>query len=209
MCDFYSSLSDKALAKETILEAKRLGFSDEDIAKAIKISPLEIRKFRVKEGLRPIFNQVKTGSMPYFYSSYHNEARQFNGNIEKEKSLIVLGSGPIRIGQGIEFDYSTVHAAWALKESGYKAIIINNNPETVSTDYFTSDRLYFEPLSEEEVWEIYQLERPEGILVQFGGQTAINLVDFIENEGCQSWGLVLLISLAWKTANNLTQVWSY
>lgn len=183
MCDFYSSLSDKALAKETILEAKRLGFSDEDIAKAIKISPLEIRKFRVKEGLRPIFNQVKTGSMPYFYSSYHNEARQFSGNIEKEKSLIVLGSGPIRIGQGIEFDYSTVHAAWALKESGYKAIIINNNPETVSTDYFTSDRLYFEPLSEEEVWEIYQLERPEGILVQFGGQTAINLVDFIENEG--------------------------
>ena len=96
--------------------------------------------------------------------------------------MMVLGSGPIRIGQGIEFDYSTVHAAWTLKEHGYQAVIVNNNPETVSTDNYTSDRLYFEPLGEEEVWEIYQVEKAEGIFVQFGGQTAINLAEFIHKE---------------------------
>ena len=109
---------------------------------------------------------------PYFYGTYEEE----NESIRTEKeSVIVLGSGPIRIGQGVEFDYATVHSVWAIKEAGYEAIIINNNPETVSTDFSISDKLYFEPLTIEDVMHIVDLEQPKGVVVQFGGQTAINL----------------------------------
>src|SRR5690606_21713172 len=109
---------------------------------------------------------------PYYYSTYESE----NESIPTGKpKVIVLGSGPIRIGQGIEFDYSTVHAVWAIQDAGYEAVIINNNPETVSTDFNTSDRLYFEPLFFEDVMNIIELEKPVGVIVQFGGQTAINL----------------------------------
>lgn len=110
--------------------------------------------------------------VPYFYSSYEEENESI---VSDKKKIIVLGSGPIRIGQGVEFDYSTVHAIWSIRNAGYEAIIINNNPETVSTDYTTSDKLYFEPLTVEDVMNVIELEKPFGIVVSLGGQTAINL----------------------------------
>ncbi|MCK9905959.1 carbamoyl phosphate synthase large subunit, partial [Frankia sp. Cpl3] len=121
-------------------------------------------------------------------SSYEQEDERIETN---KKRVIVLGSGPIRIGQGIEFDYATVHAVWALKEAGYEAIIINNNPETVSTDFNTSDRLYFEPLYIEDVMNIIDKEKPEGVIVQFGGQTAINLADKLAKRGVRILGTSL------------------
>ena len=125
---------------------------------------------------------------PYFYGTYEDE----NESIRSEKeSVIVLGSGPIRIGQGVEFDYATVHSVWAIKEAGYEAIIINSNPETVSTDFSISDKLYFEPLTIEDVMHIVDLEQPKGVVVQFGGQTAINLADKLEANGVKILGTTL------------------
>ena len=125
---------------------------------------------------------------PYFYGTYEDE----NESVRTEKeSVIVLGSGPIRIGQGVEFDYATVHSVWAIKEAGYEAIIINNNPETVSTDFSISDKLYFEPLTIEDVMHIVDLEQPKGVVVQFGGQTAINLADGLEERGVKILGTTL------------------
>ncbi len=126
----------------------------------------------------PVYKKVDTcagefeSDTPYFYGTYEMENESFRTD---KKSVLVLGSGPIRIGQGIEFDYATVHSVWAIQEAGYEAIIINNNPETVSTDFSISDKLYFEPLTIEDVMHIIDLEQPEGVVVQFGGQTAINL----------------------------------
>ena len=183
MVDFYKQLPNMQPGKEILWQAKRYGFSDKDIAKAWGSCAEELREKRVKHQIRPSYLQVEAGGSPYYYSTYHYEGmRQIPSIPEESRALMVLGSGPIRIGQGIEFDYSTVYAAWTIRENGYQAVIINNNPETVSTDYYTSNRLYFEPLVEEEVWEIYQVEKADGILVQFGGQTAINLVEFIEKE---------------------------
>src|SRR6478735_1608188 len=125
---------------------------------------------------------------PYFYGTYEMENESFR---TKKKSVLVLGSGPIRIGQGIEFDYATVHSVWAIKEAGYEAIIINNNPETVSTDFSISDKLYFEPLTIEDVMHIIDLEQPEGVVVQFGGQTAINLADGLVKRGVKILGTSL------------------
>ena len=124
---------------------------------------------------------------PYFYGTYEEENESIPSDKEK---IIVLGSGPIRIGQGVEFDYATVHSVWAIKQMGYEAIIINNNPETVSTDFSISDKLYFEPLTEEDVMNIIELEKPKGVIVQFGGQTAINLADKLAAHGVEILGLL-------------------
>ena len=118
--------------------------------------------------------------VPYLYSTYEQENESI---VSERKKIVVLGSGPIRIGQGVEFDYSTVHAIWAIREAGYEAIIINNNPETVSTDYTTSDKLYFEPLTVEDVMNVIELEKPTGVVVSLGGQTAINLAKPLSDLG--------------------------
>ncbi len=160
--------------------AKKEGFSDREIALLWNKTEREIRKLRRSEGIIPVYKMIDTCAsefesyVPYFYSTYEEENESF---VSGKKKVIVLGSGPIRIGQGIEFDYSTVHAVKTLKELGYEAIVINNNPETVSTDYTCSDKLYFGPLCEEDVMDIIDLEKPEGVIVTFGGQTAINLAD--------------------------------
>ena len=155
-----------------------MGFADKTIAKYWNVKELEVYNFKKENGIVPVYKMVDTcagefeSETPYFYGTYEEE----NESIRTEKeSVIVLGSGPIRIGQGVEFDYATVHSVWAIKEAGYEAIIINNNPETVSTDFSISDKLYFEPLTLEDVMHIVDLEQPKGVVVQFGGQTAINL----------------------------------
>ena len=136
-------------------------------------------------GIRPAFKMVDTcgaefdAVSPYYYSTYDDENE---ASVPKNKTVVVLGSGPIRIGQGIEFDYCSVHCVWALKKAGYDTVIINNNPETVSTDFDTSDRLYFEPLTPEEVGNVLEQEKPEGVVVQFGGQTAIKLAKHVEEQ---------------------------
>jgi carbamoyl-phosphate synthase large subunit len=142
----------------------------------------------------PVYKMVDTcaaefeSETPYFYGTYEEENESVVSDKEK---IIVLGSGPIRIGQGVEFDYATVHSVWAIQQMGYEAIIINNNPETVSTDFSISDKLYFEPLTEEDVMNIIELEKPKGVVVQFGGQTAINLADKLAAHGVQILGTSL------------------
>ena len=176
-----SSLSD--LDKQDWSEVKRRGFSDIQIARAFKVTEGEVRKARVSLGVTPSMKRVDTcaaefeASTPYMYSSY-------DGNDEVDatdkKKILILGGGPNRIGQGIEFDYCCCHAAFALKDAGYETIMLNSNPETVSTDYDTSDRLYFEPLTVEDVLNVVEAERPEGIIVQFGGQTPLSLATRLE-----------------------------
>ncbi|MBO0994311.1 carbamoyl-phosphate synthase large subunit [Bacillus sp. SD088] len=175
-------------------KAKELGFSDQTIAKLWNITEKDIYAWRKEEGIMPVYKKVDTcagefeAETPYFYGTYEleNESTQSD-----KKSVVVLGSGPIRIGQGVEFDYATVHSVWAIQEAGYEAIIINNNPETVSTDFSISDKLYFEPLTIEDVMHVIDLEQPEGVVVQFGGQTAINLADELESRGVQILGTSL------------------
>lgn len=161
-------------------EAKRMGISDKYIAKLWNTCEKDIFDIRKANRLFPVYKMIDTCAsefdsyVPYFYSTYEEENESI---ISDKKKIIVLGSGPIRIGQGVEFDYSTVHAIWSIKEAGYEAIIINNNPETVSTDYTTSDKLYFEPLTVEDVMNVIELEKPMGVVVSLGGQTAINLAE--------------------------------
>lgn len=149
---------------------------------------------RKENNMMPVFKMVDTcaaefeSATPYYYSTYADENESI---VTDRKSVVVLGSGPIRIGQGVEFDYATVHSVWAIKEAGYEAIIINNNPETVSTDFSISDKLYFEPLTIEDVMHIIDLEKPEGVIVQFGGQTAINLAAKLEEHGVKILGTSL------------------
>ena len=167
-------------------EAKKMGFSDKFIGMLWGKNEEEIYRFREENGVYPEFKPVR--NLPYMYSAYS----EFDGTVaektsEKEK-IIVLGSGPIRIGQGVEFDYSTVHAVWSIQKAGYEAIIINNNPETVSTDYTTSDRLYFEPLTVEDVMNVIHREQPKGVVVSLGGQTAINLAEPINRLGVKIIG---------------------
>ena len=161
---------------DTLREAKKLGFSDKYLAKAWGMSEDEVRDYRHECNLNPAFRMVDTchtgAYIPYFYSSHTGDNASV---LTDKKKIIVLGAGPIRIGQGVEFDYSTVHAVSTIKKSGYEAIIINNNPETVSTDYTTADKLYFEPLTTEDVMNIIEFEKPEGVVASLGGQTAINL----------------------------------
>ncbi|GAB7140238.1 carbamoyl-phosphate synthase large subunit [Deferribacterales bacterium RsTz2092] len=170
LCDHFSS--------EVLLNAKRMGFADAVIAKLSGRTMPEIRAERKERGIMPVYKMVDTcaaefeASTPYYYSTYESEDEVA---VSTNRKAVVIGSGPIRIGQGIEFDYCSVHSVWALKELGYETIIINNNPETVSTDFDISDKLYFEPLTVEDVLNVVEKESPDGILVQFGGQTAINL----------------------------------
>ncbi|MBT2581876.1 carbamoyl-phosphate synthase large subunit [Planococcus sp. ISL-109] len=179
---------------DTARKAKRMGYADRTIAKLWNTAEEEVYQWRKQQKLVPVYKMVDTcaaefeSETPYFYASYEDE----NESIRTDKeSVIVLGSGPIRIGQGVEFDYATVHSVWAIKEAGYEAIIINNNPETVSTDFSISDKLYFEPLTIEDVMHIIDLEQPKGVVVQFGGQTAINLADKLEKNGVKILGTSL------------------
>ncbi|MBQ3899979.1 MAG: carbamoyl-phosphate synthase large subunit, partial [Lachnospiraceae bacterium] len=179
--------SGKALDKELLLQAKRIEFPDNVIARLTGIKEEDILALRRKEGITPVYKIVDTcaaefdAETPYYYSVYggENEARETSG----KKKVLVLGSGPIRIGQGVEFDYCSVHATWAFSKAGYETIIVNNNPETVSTDFDIADKLYFEPLTNEDVEAIVDIEKPDGAVVQFGGQTAIKLTEHLMKIG--------------------------
>ena len=176
---------------EVLREAKRSGISDYYIAKLWGMSEVEVFALRKREGLFPEYLMIDTCAagpdsyIPYFYSSYNGAGKH---GVSDRKKIIVLGSGPIRIGQGVEFDYSTVHAVKTIKEYGYESIIINNNPETVSTDHNTGDKLYFEPLTTEDVMNILEWERPLGVIATLGGQTAINLAEPLERRGVKLIG---------------------
>ena len=176
---------------DTLYTAKKLGFSDEFIGRLWGMTGEEIYKIREKHGMFPVYKMIDTCAsefesyIPYFYSTYEEENESV---VSDKKKIIVLGSGPIRIGQGVEFDYSTVHAVTTIKRSGYEAIIINNNPETVSTDYTCSDKLYFEPLCTEDVMNIIHLEKPVGVIASLGGQTAINLAESLKDRGVRIIG---------------------
>ena len=172
-----------------LLEAKKLGFSDTFIARLWNCKEIAVYNLRKENGMFPVYRMVDTchtgAYIPYFYSSYTGENTSIHTD---KKKIVVLGAGPIRIGQGVEFDYSTVHAVTTIKNSGYEAIIINNNPETVSTDYTTADKLYFEPLTPEDVMNIIEFEKPEGVIASLGGQTAINLAQPLMDRGVKIIG---------------------
>ena len=192
---------------ETLRDAKRMGFSDKFIGQLWGMSQKEMFLLRREHNIFPVYKMIDTCAsefssyVPYFYSTYEQENESI---VSEREKIVVLGSGPIRIGQGVEFDYSTVHAIWSIRAAGYEAIIINNNPETVSTDYTTSDKLYFEPLTVEDVMNVITLEKPKGIVVSLGGQTAINLAEPLHELGVPiigtgveaAWGYVSAIS--WK-----------
>ncbi|MBR6223137.1 MAG: carbamoyl-phosphate synthase large subunit [Lachnospiraceae bacterium] len=169
-----------------IHEAKRMGFSDSYLAELTGLKLDAVTDLRLNYGIRPVYKMIDTCAsefdsyVPYFYSTYEDENESI---ISDNKKVVVLGSGPIRIGQGVEFDYSTVHAVRTLKDMGYEAIVINNNPETVSTDYTTADKLYFEPLTVEDIMNIIDLEKPMGVITTLGGQTAVNLCEALTNHG--------------------------
>lgn len=188
---FESTLADHPFDEEMLVEAKQKGFTDKKIAELWKSTERGIYLWRNEKGISPVYKMVDTcasefeSETPYYYGTYEEENESIRS---QQKSVIVLGSGPIRIGQGIEFDYATVHSVKAIKEAGYEAIIINSNPETVSTDFSISDKLYFEPLTIEDVMQIIDLEKPEGVVVQFGGQTAINLAAQLVEYGVKILG---------------------
>lgn len=178
----------------TLKLAKKYGYSDSTVANLWHAATDNVRKLRKDNGIVPVYKMVDTcaaefeSSTPYFYSSYDSENESQRSN---KKSILVIGSGPIRIGQGVEFDYATVHSVEALQKMGYEAIVVNSNPETVSTDFSISDKLYFEPLTLEDVLNICDLEKPEGVIVQFGGQTSINLAQGLEDHGVKILGTKL------------------
>jgi len=190
--DFTQRLIGVELEEELLREAKKMGFSDIEIANLQGVQEVHIHRLRQDKGVIPTYKLVDTcaaefdAMTPYFYSCYEEENEATHD--PKAKKVLVIGSGPIRIGQGVEFDYCSVHCVWALREAGIKAIIVNNNPETVSTDFDTSDRLYFEPLVFEDVMNIIEEEKPYGVIVQFGGQTAINLAHPLNNVGVRILG---------------------
>lgn len=182
---------DIAKVKQLLPTAKKMGFSDRWIGELVNLNEDEIRKLRKEMGIKPVYKMVDTcagefeAETPYYYSTYE---RENESQPSGRKGIIVLGSGPIRIGQGIEFDYCSVHCVWSLQKAGYEAIIINNNPETVSTDFDTSDKLYFEPLTLEDVLNVVENENPEGVIVQFGGQTPLNLARALAERGVKILG---------------------
>ncbi|MCX5808834.1 MAG: carbamoyl-phosphate synthase large subunit [Proteobacteria bacterium] len=179
------------LTEDVMLRAKRYGFSDKQIGNILGLDESEVRKWRLERGVKGVFKLVDTCAAefesytPYYYSTYEKEDES---RVSAEKKIMILGGGPNRIGQGIEFDYCCVHAAFALKELGYETIMVNSNPETVSTDYDTSDKLYFEPLTFENVLDIAEKERPDGVIVQFGGQTPLNLAVSLQKAGVRIIG---------------------
>ena len=187
--DMEKKLSNNKLNLNLLKEAKEMGFSDKFIARLWEISENEVFDIRRKEKLFPAYRMVDTAHVgayiPYFYSSYQGKNDSI---VTDRKKIIVLGAGPIRIGQGVEFDYSTVHAVNTIRNCGYEAIIINNNPETVSTDYTTSDKLYFEPLTVEDVMNVIEFEKPLGVIASLGGQTAINLAAPLAAKGVKIIG---------------------
>ena len=174
---------------DALKQAKVMGFSDKYIARLWKCAEMDVYKLRKANKMFPVFKMVDTchtgAYIPYFYSSYTGENTSV---LTDKKKIVVLGAGPIRIGQGVEFDYSTVHSVMTIREAGYEAIIINNNPETVSTDYTTADKLYFEPLTPEDVMNIIEFENPEGVVASLGGQTAINLAQPLDDRGVKIIG---------------------
>ena len=174
---------------DVLVSAKKMGFGDKFIAKLWDMKEIEVYNLRKENNIFPVYKMVDTchtnAYIPYFYSSYSDENASI---LTDKKKIVVLGAGPIRIGQGVEFDYSTVHAVTTIKNSGYEAIIINNNPETVSTDYTTADKLYFEPLTPEDVMNIIEFEKPEGVIASLGGQTAINLAEPLMERGVKIIG---------------------
>lgn len=190
--DFSKQLRQLPLDLELLQEAKKLGFSDKEIADLKGKQESDIRDLRRRLGIIPTYKQVDTcagefeAQTPYFYSCYEEENEALHDPAARK--ILVIGSGPIRIGQGVEFDYCSVHCVWALREARVKAVIVNNNPETVSTDFDISDRLYFEPLVYEDVLNIIEEEQPEGVIVQFGGQTAINLAKSLNAAGVKILG---------------------
>jgi carbamoyl-phosphate synthase large subunit len=190
--DVETTLTSEPLTPKHMLAAKNVGLADVSIAEITGKSVDEIRTTRKSMGILPAYKMVDTcaaefeAATPYYYSTFR--AEQDEVQTSNARKVIVLGSGPIRIGQGVEFDYCSVHSVWALREMGIEAIIINNNPETVSTDFDISDRLYFEPLTTEDVLNIIDKEKPEGVIVQFGGQTAINLAASLQKAGVKVFG---------------------
>ena len=187
--DMEATLAKNKNDKKILLEAKKMGFSDKYIAKLWGCGELHVVDFRKSCGIVPNFRMVDTAHVgaytPYFYSSFTGENESV---LTERKKIVVLGAGPIRIGQGVEFDYSTVHAVNTIRNCGYEAIIINNNPETVSTDYTCSDKLYFEPLTAEDVMNVIDFEKPEGVIASLGGQTAINLAEPLASRGVKIIG---------------------
>ena len=184
-------LKNNPFDRDVLYNAKRLGFSDKEIGRLWKSDEVTVYEMRKRENILPVYKMIDTCASefksytPYFYSTYEEENESI---VSDKKKIVVLGSGPIRIGQGVEFDYSTVHAVQTIKKAGYEAIIINNNPETVSTDYTTSDKLYFEPLCVEDVLNIIELEKPVGVVASLGGQTAINLAAPLTERGVKIIG---------------------
>ena len=187
--DMEENLKKNRYDLEVLTAAKKMGFSDKYVARMWECTELDVFGFRKENKLFPVYKMVDTchtnAYIPYFYSSYQGENASI---LTDRKKIVVLGAGPIRIGQGVEFDYSTVHAVTTIKNSGYEAIIINNNPETVSTDYTCSDKLYFEPLTTEDVMNIIEFEKPEGVIASLGGQTAINLAEPLMKHGVKIIG---------------------
>lgn len=190
--DLENKLKSEALTPSLMLEAKNIGLADRSIAEITGKTMDEVRTTRKTMHILPKYKMVDTcaaefeAATPYYYSTF--QAQEDEVEVTDARKVIVLGSGPIRIGQGVEFDYCSVHSVWALREMGIEAIIINNNPETVSTDFDISDRLYFEPLTAEDVLNIIDKEKPEGVIVQFGGQTAINLAASLQKAGVKVFG---------------------
>ncbi len=192
--DLENELIDQPFNEDGLKKGKQLGFSDQQLARMWNSSETEIYNKRMETNISPVYKMVDTcaasieSTAPYFYSTYEEENES---TVSEREKVLVLGSGPIRIGQGIEFDYATVHSIFAIQEMGYEAIIMNNNPETVSTDFSISDKLYFEPLTLEDVMHVVELEKPKGVIVQFGGQTAINLAAGLEERGVKILGTSL------------------
>ena len=198
--DFGNQLKEKPLDKELYIKAKEEGFLDSEISKITRIEEKEFEKFNVEASFRIVDTCAAefAAMTPYFYSTYNEECelekikkRQEDKNKKKKGNIVVLGSGPIRIGQGIEFDYCSVHASWAIAENNYESIMINSNPETLSTDFDIADRLYFEPMNIENVMNVIKKEKPLGVMVQFGGQTAINLASKLNERGVKILGTSL------------------
>ncbi|MFZ5969771.1 MAG: carbamoyl-phosphate synthase (glutamine-hydrolyzing) large subunit [Bacillota bacterium] len=184
-------LQSQAMDEKLLYEAESMGFTDREIMDLTGVAREELQEFRKAHGIYPVFKMVDTCSgefdaaTPYYYSCYEEEDENV---ISDNKKIVVIGSGPIRIGQGIEFDYCCVHGVWAIKEAGYESIIINNNPETVSTDFDTADKLYFESLYIDDVMNVVRREQPEGVILQFGGQTSVNLAPKLSERGVNILG---------------------
>ncbi|ABZ84667.1 carbamoyl-phosphate synthase, large subunit [Heliomicrobium modesticaldum Ice1] len=182
----YAGQGLNKLPADLLKKAKRMGFADADLSRITGIAEMDLRAYRFDTGIRPVYKMVDTcaaefeAETPYFYSTYDQEDEAVP---TPRRKIAVIGSGPIRIGQGIEFDYCSVHSVWAIRDADYESVIINNNPETVSTDFDTADRLYFEPLLSEDVVHVLAKEKPQGVIVQFGGQTAINLAGPLQKAG--------------------------